>query len=547
MNKKVVLGGGIAGAVLVIIIAVIAVIALQPKKINLEDYVEITCSGYNGYAVAKAALDRDGIYKAILEANGEKIDYDDIDSFESFGSALSKELALEKCVDKISLNLNSENGLSNGDTVTVEITYDNEAAKKQKVKFTGSTVSLKVEGLKDTVKIDPFEGLEVSFSGTSPNGKLEYTYNGENPNISRYSFTASQMYNLKNGDIVTFTYSFNESVMLNQGIVITNQEKEFEVSGLDEYVQGYADLTEDFVNTMKEEAEDKIYAYAASTYSNGTKLSDLQYAGYILHTAKSTDFLFGSYNNLYLIYRGTVSNTSGSFVTAKVYFPVKFSSILKADGKLSYGSIDGIMGSSIFDGSWYSTKGYINPLLCYMEIVEKNRGSYNSECGDGFEAFAEVKNIAQMADISDAYRQELYADAMNKVESYISSSYNGGSYAAGLVLTGEYLLIAKNQGWDFANNNTYIVVYSAVVSNANGYFDDVVVYFPVVYGGIVSLPSGEYMVTATKGIQGNSNIPNSSYSTKGYISGEQMFEKLVTANRDLYTYEVSEGLKQFGQ
>lgn len=83
-------------------------------------------------------------------------------SFEALGAALSEELAINECIDKIKLSLSQENYLSNGDTVTAEITYDNEAAKAHKVKFIGSTVTLKVEGLEDAVKVDPFEGFEVT-------------------------------------------------------------------------------------------------------------------------------------------------------------------------------------------------------------------------------------------------------------------------------------------------------------------------------------------------------------------------------------------------
>lgn len=542
MNKKVALGGGIA-AVLIVIIAVV-IILMQPKKINLEDYVEITCSGYNEYAVARATLDEGGLYEAILAAKGKKVDYNSIDSFEALGAALSEEMAVSECIDKITLSLSQDSNLSNGDTVTVEITYDNEAAKAHKVKFTGSTVTLKVEGLEDALKVDPFEGFEVTFSGISPGGKIEYNYNGANSNISTYSFSPSQSYDLKNGDIVTVTYSFNEDSMLRQGIVITNQEKEYEVSGLDEYVQSYADLTDDFLNSMKSEAEDKIYSYVASNYNAANSMNDLSYAGYILNVSNTMDIWFGSYNSLYLIYSGTVSNTDDSFPATKVYYPVKFSNILNAGGEMSYGSLDGIQGSSSFEGGWYSTYGYINPVICYVDIVEKSGDSYSSECGGGFEAFSEYEQVTQLADISDGYKQELYADALDKVESHIAN-YSGGSKAEGLVFVGDCLLTAKNPGQNLANNNTYIVVYSALVSNTSGYFEDTMVYYPVAYNGIVSLPNGEYMITESKGIQGNSNFNNIFYSTRGYTDGAQMFEKLITANRDNYTYELSDGLKEF--
>lgn len=50
-----------------------------------------------------------------------------------------------------------------------------------------------------------------------------------------------------------------------------------------------------------------------------------------------------------------------------------------------------------------------------------------------------------------------------------------------------------------------------------------------------------------QGIGGYSSIPNSWYDIRGYIDGTEMFNKIVTANRESYRYEVSEGLKQFGE
>lgn len=63
----------------------------------------------------------------------------------------------------------------------------------------------------------------------------------------------------------------------------------------------------------------------------------------------------------------------------------------------------------------------------------------------------------------------------------------------------------------------------------------------------VAMGSGEYIILSSKGIQGSSSFPDSYYNTKGYIDGITMYEKLVSANRDQYTYEVSEGLRGFGK
>lgn len=327
----------------------------------------------------------------------------------------------------------------------------------------------------------------------------------------------------------------------------TITSKEFKVSGLDEYVAEYEDLSEEFISKLKNEAEDTIYSYTANSYSSSSSLTELTYSGYILKAIKDGSGYVSTYNDLYIIYSGTVSSSNGSFSTAKVYFPVRFVNILSGEGGLSYSENYGITGNSILDGSWSSTKGYINPLICYIEIVEANRDSYIPECGDGFEQYAEYEAISKLEDISENYKEELYADAKDRIESYIASSYNGGSSASDLSIAGEYLLTAKTQGSDFGNNNKYFVVYSATVSNSEGGFDTTTVYFPVEYDGIIKLPGDEYLVTSSAGIVGNSSFPNSYYRTDGYIDGNEMYTKIITANRDNYTYEVSEGLKVFGE
>lgn len=171
---------------------------------------------------------------------------------------------------------------------------------------------------------------------------------------------------------------------------------------------------------------------------------------------------------------------------------------------------------------------------------------YDAEVGDGFEQYAEYELIASLNDISADYKAILQADAIERIEEYIASSYNGGSVATDLQYVGEYLLLSKTQGVDFANNVKYIVVCSATVSNTKGRFDTTTVYFPVEYDGVVKLPGDEYMCTSVKGILGSSTLPNSWYNTKGYVDGTYMYSKIVTANREYYKYEVSEELQQFG-
>lgn len=522
------------GAAIVALIVVICVVANLKTTIKLDDYLTIEANGYDGYGTASVIIDWDGIE----EKYGDKLSLTSQAILEFGGITPMDILRLS-----IHVSLDETNKLSNGDIIAYTWNVDEELFTYVECKTKYTDDSYTVEGLTEIGSFDAFADLEVTFSGISPNGRLDFNYTGSQ--LSYYDFNYDKYSGLRNGDVVTFTVTNTNMEYFAErfGMIPDSLEKEYVVSGLDEYVESYASLSGDFIAELQSETEDTIYAYAASSYNTTSSLTDLAYAGYILSSAKEN-----GYNELYIIYCGTVSSSNGSFSTSKVYFPVKFRNILSGENGLSYEAKDGIVGNSNLDGS-YSTRGYRNPLTCYMEIVEAKRDTYTSECGDGFEIYAEYDFITSLDDISDEYKELLYADARDRIESYIASSYNvRGTEVSFLGAFGEYLLLAKTQGSDFANNNIYYVVFAAAVSNSEGRFETTTVYYPVEYDGIVRLPGDEYMTTTTRGLVSNSvNFPNSSVYTRGFIDGFEMYSKLITAKRENYTYEVSESLKQFGE
>lgn len=528
-------------AAFVALIVVILIIVTAKPTIKLDDYLTFEVNGYDGYGRATVVIDWDGIE----ENYGDKLSF--TSQVENTYGIITPMDTLKSC---ISVQLENTRELSNGDVIAYTWNVDEDLYTYVKCKTKYSDDSYTVAGLTEVGTFDAFADLEVTFSGISPNARLDYNYYGSQ--LSVYNFSCDNTYGLKNGDVVKFTITNSdiEYYAMNFGMIPISLEKEYVVSGLDEYVDSYEKLSNDFIAELKSETEDTIYAYVANSYNSTSSLAGLTYAGYILNLAKD-----GGNNELYIIYSGTVSNSEGRFTTSKVYFPVRFRNIVSGENGLSYESKDNnIVGRSSFDGS-YSTNGYRNPITCYMELVETQRDRYTSECGDGFEAYAEYELIAGLDDISDEYKAILYADAKERIESYFATATGwydayglNGTEVAGLGRLGEYLLLNKSQGTDFANNNKYIIVYAVDVSNSAGRFGAAKVYIPVEYDGIVKLPGGEYMTTTTVGITNNNvNFPNSSYRTRGYIDGSEMFTKLVTANRNTYTYELTEGLKQFGE
>lgn len=173
MNKKLLFGiiGG-ACALLIIIIVSLVLVANHKTKINLSDYIKVSYDGYDAYGTASAEFDYDKYLDDLMKASS------------SFKKAYNSDMTCKNLYDSditwssiadyydavdIDYDLDKTSGLSNGDTVTVNFEYDNDAAAQYKIEYVCESKEYTVEGLKETKKIDPFEGVTVEFSGTSPN------------------------------------------------------------------------------------------------------------------------------------------------------------------------------------------------------------------------------------------------------------------------------------------------------------------------------------------------------------------------------------------
>lgn len=532
----------------IIIIAVIAVIALalfiksRPEKINLEELVTITVSGYDGYGTAYARLDSDTIYNTY----GDKYGEDEFDEKE-WEKYYEKMENLSECIDSIELELNKDKEIENGDKLTVKITYDNKKAKKCGLKFKGDKVTLKVKDLEKILEIDPFEDLSVTFTGLAPFATVSYNYTGESNYINNYSFSVDKRENLRNGDKIVISVAMDDEQTIRNGFALEKKEKEYKVSELGAYAESYSDIKGKYLGTLKSEAQDVIMATVAS-YVSTCKLGELTYSGYVFNSQKAEALnTYANFNNLYIIYGAMLTDSANTFEDAYVYFPVRFSNIYNIDGEFAFESGKEIKGWSNLINTYLGTAGYINPIAGYKELATGYEG-FNVEVGDGFEKYNVDGYISSLKDIDSSYKSTLEADAQKVIEEYINTGYAATSLVEDLKLLGEYLLIAKEQGSDYAANNKYILVYSATVSSTENNFPTSTVYFPVEYDGIVKLDKKEFICMAPKGLQGATTyFPGTWYYTNGYLDGTVMFQKLVTANRANYTYEMTGDLKQFGE
>mgnify|MGYP003409881581 CR=1 FL=1 len=188
--------------------------------VDLSEYVCVTVTGYNGYAVATVELDPDKISDLEDELEDEVSNHDRED--------------VPALINSISFTLSDEEAsLSNGDTLEIETSYDEDIAEDLEVTFDNASFSYDVKDLDEATAIDPFEGLTLVYSGVSSNGDITFDTTGCDEYVrNELSFSADENYGLSNGDKITVEVYYSQSDLDENSIVLTQVSKDYTVEGL---------------------------------------------------------------------------------------------------------------------------------------------------------------------------------------------------------------------------------------------------------------------------------------------------------------------------
>lgn len=383
MNKKLLFGiiGG-ACALLIIIIVSLVLVANHKTKINLSDYIKVSYDGYDAYGTASVEFDYDKYLDDLMKASSS---FKRVYMSEGANNLLSYYYDMINSLD-YSLDKNSE--LSNGDTVTVSFEFDNEAAAKFKIEYVGEPTEYTVEGLKEVKKIDPFDGIRVDFTGTSPNLSAEVVKTKTDDVYSNIYFDLSKSYGIKVGDTITVTVSNDPEYFVEAyGCVFTSTTKDFKCTAVDQYVSKTADIKEDTLNAMKKQTEDVINAYFAGE-NKYIGVSDLKFEGtYFLYAKDENGWNWDGNNQIYIIYSGKVKSVEDkkAFDETTVYFPVRFKDIMQyADGTQNVDlNNTSISGETNLEYHYRNVDGYTNKGDMYKELVESQKADYTEEITDG--------------------------------------------------------------------------------------------------------------------------------------------------------------------
>lgn len=247
------------------------------KKISCKDLFTPEFSGLSG-----AAYIND--YSSVTYDNKlkmEKLLIGDVDTAklnssqsEQYYDAVYK---VDKFVESISFTIEdtSKSGkYENGDQIKVQAKYNQNYAKLMNLDIKDTTFVYKISGINEGTKINPFENLKVSYEGSSPNGRVKID-SSECPDFvkNHMSFYSSESSRLKNGQKITITASYSTSRANNEEVIITKEEQEYTVSGLNEYPTSLDGLAlSDVNNKLEQHAKADIsddYKNGDSVYGDG--------------------------------------------------------------------------------------------------------------------------------------------------------------------------------------------------------------------------------------------------------------------------------------
>ena len=378
MLPKIIAG---AGAAVVVLVLIIVLAVTHKTTIKLEDYTTVTFNGYDGYGTAEVSLDYDKMTQVIAKKGKFKgIARTQNDTLNDLADSITDAVGPSSLAYSVSYDIDKDSSLSNGDKVKVVFSYDNDIAKKFKIKFKGESVTEKAEGLKAVKQWDPFKDLKVTFSGTSPDCSAEFENTGSEPAADDIYYEADSSSGLAKGDKITVTVNYDEDTLLEEyGVALTQDSKEYEVDNVDAYAASTEDITDEVLADMKDQTVDVITAYGANNKSDFT-IRSAKYVGYYFLTEKSDSYY--THNYVYIVYSAVVRSKNKSFKPHTVYFPVEFTNVIKyADGT---GYVDltsnSIRGTTDLEYGWWShVSGYTKIKDMKSELVTARKGEFNEE------------------------------------------------------------------------------------------------------------------------------------------------------------------------
>lgn len=233
-KRKYVVAGFVALMVLLLCLSF-----LLPRKKNvilLTDYVHIdSVTGADGYGHLEYSFDSYSVYQKLagMDVKNDK----DAEALFSEENLLKAEKIMT-VLEGVTVTADKNDNLSNGDKVTLTVSFDNPTKEKLDFELRGGEISYTVEGLAEGLPFDPFSEdiISVAFTGASGSGEAIIGLVSGDDMYKAVTYSFSNNYNLSNGDEVVLTAVFDQQYFAALGYAVPDQcSKTYIVSGLKDF------------------------------------------------------------------------------------------------------------------------------------------------------------------------------------------------------------------------------------------------------------------------------------------------------------------------
>ena len=332
--------------------------ANRTPTIDVSKYMTLSADGYNTVGKLNISFDTEKLEKDYGKQITTRFKKqmknlkDDTFGLSSLTASLydgyEADLFAETCATG---SADKTKNLSNGDVVTYTWDDNSDEAEEAfgvKVKYTDITYT--VSGLASVNTFDAFDGVDVEFSGISPDGRATVNSLPTAAEAQGLYYTLDENSGLSNGDTVTLTVHSNRDDFSDcidkYGAMPQATEKTFTVEGLNEYVTSADTLSDSVLVSLQNQAEDVFKSYAAQRFSNGQTFKGMTYLGNYILTPKNKDS-WGDKDRIVLAYQVTVHHDYTSELNTtydaddSFFWYITFNNVSKdADGNIASGLND---------------------------------------------------------------------------------------------------------------------------------------------------------------------------------------------------------------
>lgn len=273
----------------------------KKEEMNPTDFIKAEYDGFNGHTNVSLSIDQEKIRDKCKEVRDEK--------------SLLDSVFLQELLNSMEIEYEDDSTEhKNGDKISVKFQWEEDFEEDCAYKFSSDEEDFEISGLEEAEEIDPFEGIEVTFSGVAPKGEASINTDGCNSyakDNGYYSIKDGNNYSLSNGDKIVVVYEYYEGTFISDKKLVTQDTKEYTVEGLSEYVTTAAatDFAE-FNPIILQEVNETLKEWDAYEY-NTVKLIENTWPEYTFTAVP--EFYRG-----YYAYNTQDSSTNGYIAVYKV-------------------------------------------------------------------------------------------------------------------------------------------------------------------------------------------------------------------------------------